>query len=213
MKQPIPIQTTLLNAEIPADSIPPLAMRVNCATLAKVLNVSRTSVKRFVDSGLIELDADGLADVKQATSAVLMKSTHVKKRLLKSEIDEAAALRKQITELRLNLFKAHEKLDDVLEKLKESQAALLDMTEERDDYKVLADDLHNGGKKFIDALLATTNSKLLEAIAEDDRRFLACELERLTFEIEPEQTELQQECGDCYEIDCICGELTLMDDE
>lgn len=157
MKQPIPIQTTLLNAEMPADSIPLLAIRVNCATLAKVLNVSRTSVKRFVDSGLIELDSDGLADVKQATSAVLTQSTHVKKRLLKSEIDEAAALRKQITELRLNLFDTRAKLDATQTEL-ERITKLYDQN--GNDYFALDDAI----TAFIDAL-----------IADDDLQMAACE--------------------------------------
>ena len=163
MKRPIPIQTTLLNAEIPVHSIPPLAMRVNCATLAKVLNVSRTSVKRFVDSGLIELDTDGLADVKQATSAVLTQSTHVKKRLLKSEIDEVAALRKQITELRLNLFDARAKLDSTQTEL-ERITNLHDQN--GDDYFALDDAI----TAFIDALIA--DDALQIAVCEGDRAIL-----------------------------------------
>jgi len=164
MKQAIPVQTTLLNAEIPANSTPLLTiMRVNCATLAKVLNVSRTSVKRFVDSGLIELDADGLADVQKATNAVLMKSAHVKKRLLKSEIDEAAALRKQIVELRLNLL-------DAQAQLKETQAELERITdlydENGDDYFALSDAI----TAFIDALVNDENLQM--AVQEGNRVIL-----------------------------------------
>ncbi|MDD2865047.1 MAG: hypothetical protein PHC99_10075 [Methylococcales bacterium] len=162
MKQPKPIQTTLLNAEIPTDSIPP-SMRVNCATLAKVLNVSRTSVKRFVDSGLIELDAEGLADVKQATSAVLTNSTHVKKRLLKSEIDEANALRKEITELRANLFHTRAKLDATQAEL-ERITNLSDQNS--DDYFALDDAI----TAFIDALVNDENLKT--AVFEGNRHFI-----------------------------------------
>ncbi|MDD5229288.1 MAG: hypothetical protein PHN45_05460 [Methylococcales bacterium] len=163
MKQPIPIQTTLLNAEIPTDSIPPLTMRVNCATLAKVLNVSRTSVKRFVDSGLIELDADRLVDVKQATHAVLTKSMHVKKRLLKSEIDEAAVLRKQIAELTTKLL-------DTRAKLKETQTELQKITDlydqNGDDYFALDDAI----TAFIDALV--NDDDLKTAVFEGNRQFM-----------------------------------------
>ena len=163
MKQPIPTQATLLNAEIPADSTPLLTMRVNCSTLAKVLNVSRTSVKRFVDSGLIELDANGLADVKQATNAVLMKSTHVKKHLLKSEIDEAAALRKQITELTTRLL-------DTNAKLKTTQAELERITnlydQNGDDYFALDDAI----TAFIDALV--DDEDLKDAVNEGNRAIL-----------------------------------------
>lgn len=163
MKQLIPIQTTLLNAEIPTDSIPPLTMRVNCSTLAKVLNVSRTSVKRFVDSGVIELDVEGLADVKQATHAVLTKSTHVKKRLLKSEIDEAAVLRKQITELRLNLLDTRAKLDATQSEL-EQITNLYDQN--GDDYFVLDDAI----TAFIDALVNDDDLKM--AVFEGDRQII-----------------------------------------
>lgn len=163
MKQPIPTQATLLNAEIPADSTPLLTMRVNCATLAKVLNVSRTSVKRFVDSGLIELDANGLVDVKEATSAVLMNSNHVKKRLLKSEIDEAAALRKQITELTTRLL-------DTNAKLKTTQAELERITnlydQNGDDYFALDDAI----TVFIDALV--DDEDLKDAVNEGNRSIL-----------------------------------------
>lgn len=163
MKQPKPIQTTLLNAEIPTDSIPPLPMLVNCATLAKVLNVSRTSVKRFVDSGLIQLNADGLADVKQATSAVLTNSTHVKKRLLKSEIDEVNALRKEITELRANLFHTLAKLDATQAEL-ERITNLSDQNS--DDYFALDDAI----TAFIDALVNDENLKM--AVFEGNRHFI-----------------------------------------
>ena len=164
MKHPVPIQTTLLlNAEITADSTPPLTMRVNCATLAKVLNVSRTSVKRFVDSGLIELDANGLADVKQATNAVLMKSTYVKKRLLKSEIDEAAALRKQIAELTTRLVDARAKLEETQTEL-ERVTNLYD--ENGNDYFALDDAI----TAFIDALV--NDDDLKTAVFEGDRRFI-----------------------------------------
>ena len=163
MKQPIPIQATLLNAEIPTDSMPPLTMRVNCATLAKVLSVSRTSVKRFVDSGLIELDAEGLADVKQATNAVLLNSTHVKKRLLKSEIDEAAALRKQIAELTTRLVDTHAKLEETQSELEQITSLY---HQNGDDYFALDDAI----TAFIDALV--NDDDLKTAVFEGDRHFI-----------------------------------------
>lgn len=164
MKQAIPVQTTLINAEIPADSTPPLTvMRVNCATLAKVLNVSRTSVKRFVDSGLIELDANGTVDVKQATSAVLMNSTHVKKRLLKSEIDEAASLRKQIAELATRLVDTQTKLTETQSELERINALY---GENSDDYFALSDAI----TAFIDALV--NDDDLQTAAFEGNRAIL-----------------------------------------
>jgi hypothetical protein len=109
----IPVQKQLIK-DNQADTYPP-EMRVNCAALARLFNVSRTSIKRFADSGLIELDAEGLADVKQATQAILNKSNHVKNNLLRSNQDkkQIEGLHQQIKWLTSKLLEAQRELDEL----------------------------------------------------------------------------------------------------
>jgi hypothetical protein len=74
-------------------------LKTNCAGLAKLLGTSRTSIKRFVDNGLIALDAEGQADIKQASHAILTQSNRVKKNLLKFDDAEKKELLERINSL------------------------------------------------------------------------------------------------------------------
>lgn len=109
----LPVQKQLIK-DNQADTYPP-TMRVNCAGLAKLLGISRTSIKRFADSGLIALDAEGQADIKQATQAILNKSNHVKNNLLRSEKDkkQIEGLHKQIRFLTEKLLEAQRELEEL----------------------------------------------------------------------------------------------------
>lgn len=93
----LPVQKQLMKND-KSDTYSP-NIRVNCAGLAKLLGTSRTSIKRFVDSGLIALDAEGMVNVKQATNAILNKSNRVKKNLLKFDDAEKTGLRQTISHL------------------------------------------------------------------------------------------------------------------
>ena len=109
--EPIPVQANLIN-DIPTDSLSP-SMRVNCATLARLFNVSRTTIKRYVDAGKIQLDANGLACPKQAAQSVLESATagRAKAKFFKSQIDSTTALQNETAELKTKLLDVKTKYD------------------------------------------------------------------------------------------------------
>lgn len=158
-----PTQGQLL--DMPTDSYAPPNLRVNCATLAKMFNVSRTTIKRYVDAGKIQLDADGLACPKQAAQSVLESATagRTKAKFFKSQIDSTTALKNEISELKTKLLDVKAKLDATQSELKQ----LKDWNElNGDDYFALDDAV----TAFIDALIA--DDELQIAVCEGNRSIL-----------------------------------------
>lgn len=161
--EPIPVQGKLIN-DIPTDSFSP-SIRVNCATLARLFNVSRTSIKRYVDSGKIQLDSNGLACPKQAAQSVLESATpnRAKAKFFKTQIDSTTALQNEIAELTAQL-------SDTRANLKTTQSELERVTNLYDqngnDYFALDDAI----TVFIDALV--NDYVLQDAVLEGNRAIL-----------------------------------------
>lgn len=141
-----PMQGQLL--DMPADSYAPPNLRVNCATLARMFNVSRTTIKRYVDDGKIKLDDNMLACPKQAAKSVLESATagRAKAKFFKTQIDSTTALQNEIAELQKQLADMKAKLDATQNEL-EQITNLYDQN--GDDYFALDEAI----SAFIDALV------------------------------------------------------------
>ncbi len=161
--EPIPVQAALIN-DIPTDSYSP-SMRVNCATLARLFNVSRTSIKRYVDAGKIQLDANGLACPKQAAQSVLESATagRTKAKFFKTQVDQTNVLQNENDLLKKKLLDAKAKLDATQNEL-ERITNLYD--ENGNDYFALDDAI----TAFIDALV--NDDELQIAVCEGNRAIL-----------------------------------------
>lgn len=158
-----PMQGQLL--DMPADSYAPPNLRVNCATLARMFNVSRTTIKRYVDDGKIKLDDNMLACPKQAAKSVLESATagRAKAKFFKTQIDSTTALQNEIAELQKQLADMKAKLDATQNEL-EQITNLYDQN--GDDYFVLDDAI----TAFIDALV--NDDDLKTAVFEGNRQFM-----------------------------------------
>ena len=159
----IPVQAALIN-DIHTDSLSP-SMRVNCATLARLFNVSRTSIKRYVDAGKIQLDANGLACPKQSAAKILESATsnRVKAKFFKTEMDTRSAIETENDLLKKKLHDAQTKLTEAQTELKQ----LKDWDElSGDDYFALDDAI----TAFIDALV--NDDDLKTAVFEGNRAIL-----------------------------------------
>ena len=145
----IPVQTALIN-DIQAHTFSP-SMRVNCATLGRLFNVSRTSIKRYVDAGKIQLDANGLADPKQAAQSVLESATagRTKAKFFKTQVNERTAVELENGTLKIQL-------DGMKANLIEVQAALIEAQAAHDQWCNDYIQLENTIEAFIE-LLATDN--------------------------------------------------------
>jgi len=161
--EPIPVQAALIN-DIPTDSFSP-SMRVNCATLARLFNVSRTSIKRYVDAGKIQLDANGLACPKQAAQSVLESANagRTKAKFFKTQVDQTNALQNENDLLKKKLLDVKAKLDATQNEL-ERITNLYD--ENGNDYFALDDAI----TVFIDALVNDDDLKM--AVFESNRAIL-----------------------------------------
>jgi hypothetical protein len=149
-------------------------MRVNCATLARLFNVSKTSIKRYVDAGKIQLDANGLACPKQAAQSVLESATsnRVKAKFFKTEINTRSAIEAENDLLRKKLHDAQTKLIELESALTETTAALDEWVS---DYWKKDSDLD----KFLKCL--TTDNDLTNAVTNGDNDFIADYLDDLIF--------------------------------
>lgn len=158
-----PMQGQLL--DMPADSYAPPNLRVNCATLARMFNVSRTTIKRYVDDGKIKLDDNMLACPKQAAKSVLESATagRAKAKFFKTQIDSTTALQNEIAELQKQLADMKAKLDATQNEL-EQITNLYDQN--GDDYFALDDAI----TAFIDALV--NDDDLKTAVFEGNRHFI-----------------------------------------
>lgn len=148
--EPIPVQAALIN-DIPEHSFSP-SMRVNCATLARLFNVSRTSISRYVADGKIQLDVNGLACPKAAAQSVLESATagRTKAKFFKTQVDQTNALQNENDVLKKKLLDVQTKLIELESALTETTATL---TEWQDDYIQLESTIEN----FIEQLITETD--------------------------------------------------------
>jgi hypothetical protein len=130
-----------------------------------LFNVSRTSIKRYVDAGKIQLDANGLACPKQAAQSVLESANagRTKAKFFKTQVDQTNALQNENDLLKKKLLDVKAKLDATQNEL-ERITNLYD--ENSNDYFALDDAI----TAFIDALIA--NDDLQMAVFEGNRAIL-----------------------------------------
>lgn len=151
-----PMQGQLL--DMPTDSYAPPNLRVNCATLARMFNVSRTTIKRYVDDGKIQLDDNMLACPKQAAKSVLESATagRAKAKFFKTQIDQTSALQNEIARLNARVV--------------ELESTLAEITELKDNWIDSCIDLEKAVETFIEKL--TTDNDLKKAVKQGDHAIL-----------------------------------------
>lgn len=161
-----PMQGQLL--DMPADSYAPPNLRVNCATLARMFNVSRTTIKRYVDDGKIQLDDNMLACPKQAAKSVLESATagRAKAKFFKTQIDQTSALQNEIARLNARVV--------------ELESALTEITTVRDGWICDYWQSKKNVDKFIEQL--TTDEDLKTTVNTGNAEFLTDRLDYITFD-------------------------------
>lgn len=80
---------------------PDLGLRVRKADLARMLGVTRTTVTRWHQAGIIQVSPDGLLDPRRAARQVLdhIDPARLRAKVLRPLVNDQRELRKQINEL------------------------------------------------------------------------------------------------------------------
>lgn len=165
MKCNKPLQKKLPDIENGFASTSPLELRVSCASLGRMFGVSRTTIKRYVDAGKIELDANKLACPKQAAQSMLESPTRIKSKFFKSQIDSTTALQNEVARLNARVI--------------ELEGALSDKTNDLDEWQRDYWHCNSAAAEFI--RLLTMDKDFKKAVAEGDSDFLESKLDDLIF--------------------------------
>ena len=155
-----PTQGNLINDDNQANSLSPLL--VNCATLAKMFEVSRATIKRYKDAGRISLDANGLVNPRDAMQSILETANQerIKATFFKSQVDSTNILKTENDALKI-------KLDGMKTKLIELESALTETTQSLNEWQTDYIQLENTIEIFIEQL--TTDELLRNAVNECNR--------------------------------------------